>query len=389
MIFAVNFTGNIEARALVWGNSINYVIITPMIKKLIIGVVVVAFIIVALLAGRTTSEHTSDTSGDAQTIKIGVVGPMTGGASVYGTNLAKGAQLALNTLGKTKHTYQLVFEDDGTNPAQAASAAQKLINVEKVKAILTVTSGTGNAVKPIATNAKVPQICLCSDTRVADNGYNFTNILLANDETAAWLKEAKDKGVKTIAVLGQNQPGFNLLLQALRDQATSTGIIIVYDERIEPSIKDFKTSIAKARATKPDLFLIGFFPPQLDIIGQEMKTLGVTNIAGVATFSIGADPSLFNDKWYSDASLSSPAFADEFTKAFPDTRFNVRVAPYAFDSFNMLVEGFESGSVLTHLLDMTKYPGKAGNLTKEKGTSSFRAPIGIWEIKDGKPVQLK
>jgi ABC-type branched-subunit amino acid transport system substrate-binding protein len=357
-------------------------------KKIIWGVIVIIIIILAIWAGRTTPEYKASLLAP-QTIKIGIIGPMTGGASVYGTNLAKGAQLALDSMGKTKNTYQLVFEDDGTNPAQAASAAQKLVNVEKVQAILTVTSGTGNAVKPIAANAKIPQICLCSDTRVADGAYNFTNILMADDETGTWLKEAKARGVKTIAVLGQNQPGFNLLLQALRDQATSSGITIVYDERIEPSIKDFKTSIAKARAAKPDLFLIGFFPPQLDIIGQELRALGVTNIAGVATFSIGADPSLFNGRWYSDASLSSPAFADEFTKAFPDTRFNVRVAPYAFDSFNLLVNGFESGSVLDYLLNTTSYAGKAGNLTKLKAASSFRAPIGIWEIKDGKPVQVK
>jgi ABC-type branched-subunit amino acid transport system substrate-binding protein len=359
-------------------------------KKIIWGIVIIIIIIVvAILASRTPSTDQPAPVGQAQVIKIGVIGPMTGGAAVYGTNLAKGAQLALTSIGTTKNTYQLVFEDDGTNPAQAASAAQKLVNVEKVQALLTVTSGTGNAVKPIAANAKIPQICLCSDTRVADGAYNFTNILMADDETRTWLNEAKARGVKTIAVLGQNQPGFNLLLQALRDQATSTGITIVYDERIEPSIKDFKTSIAKARATKPDLFLIGFFPPQLDIIGQELKTLGVTNIAGVATFSIGADPALFNGRWYSDASLSSPAFADEFIKAFPDTRFNVRVAPYAFDSFNLLVNGFESGDVLGYLLGVTSYPGKAGNLTKAKSSSSFRAPIGIWEIKDGKPVQLK
>ncbi len=357
-------------------------------KKIIIGAIIVILIILAVMAGRTTSEYKASLLAP-QTIKIGVIGPMTGGAAVYGTNLAKGAQLALDLIGKTRNTYQLVFEDDGTNPAQAASAAQKLVNVEKVQAILTVTSGTGNAVKPIAANAKIPQICLCSDARVADATYNFTNILMADDETAAWLAEAKSRGVKSVAVLGQNQPGFNLLLQALRDQATSSGITIAYDERIDPSIKDFKTSIAKARLVQPDLFLIGFFPPQIDIIGQELKTLGVTNVAGIATFSIGADPSLFNGKWYSDASLASPSFADEFSKKFPDIRFNVRVAPYAFDSFTMLVNGFESGDVLGYLLNTTSYPGKAGNLTKTRGTSSFRAPIGIWEIKDGKPVQVK
>ncbi len=355
-------------------------------KKIIIGIIVVIFIILAIWSSNRSS---SPATTQGQVIKIGIIGPMTGGASVYGTNLAKGVDLALKQLGTTKNTYQLLVEDDGTNPAQAASAAQKLINVEKVQAVLTVTSGTGNAVKPIAAGAKIPQICLCSDTRVADGQYNFTNILMADDEGRTWVNEAIARGAKNVAIIRQNQPGFNLLVDGVLASASTSGIKIVYDEKHEPTIKDFNTSIAKARATKPDLILVGFFPPQVDIIGQQLKSLGVTNVAGIATFSIAANPSLFNDRWYTDASLSDAAFADEFTKTYPDIRFNVRVAPYAYDSLKLLVNGFESGSVLDYLLNTTSYPGKAGTLTKEKGTSSFRSPIGVWEIKDGKPVQVK
>lgn len=357
-------------------------------KKIGWGVVVV-IIIVLIIIGVTRGQKTSETQSDQRTIKIGLIGPLTGGASVYGTNLVKGVQLALKDLGATKNKYELLIEDDGTNPAQSASAAQKLINVDKVDAIISVTSGTGNAIKPIATAAKVVQLCLCSDSTVADGKYNFTNIILPGDEAAKWLAEAKATGVKKIAILAQNQPGFNLLIDNLTKLATSSGITIVFNDRSEPTIKDFNTVIAKARATKPDLILVGYFPPQLDIIGQELKSLGVTNFAGMATFSIGADPALFNGHWYSDASLSDPKFADEFTAAFPETRFNVRVAPYAFDSLNLLVNGFEAGSVPSYLLRLTNYAGKAGNLTKNAGEAYFHAPVGIWKIEAGKPVQVK
>lgn len=356
----------------------SYYYYSIMNKKIVAGIIVVVIIIILVAINKPKSD----------TIKIGIVAPLTGGATVYGTNLVKGAELALKDLKGTKNKYELVIEDDTTNPATSASAAQKLISVDKVQAILSVTSGTGNAVKAIAASAKIPQICLCSDSRVAD-GNSFTNILLAPDETKVWLQEAKARGVKTIAILGQNQSGFNLILDSLRAQVDSEGIKIVYDEKFEATIRDFSTSIAKARAAKADLILAGFFPPQIDVIGQQFKNLGATNVAGIASFSIGADPSLFNNRWYSDASLSDPAFADVFTKAYPDTRFNVRVAPYAYDSLNLLVNGFESGNVTKYLLDTTSYSGKAGTATKKAGESSFHSPIGIWEIRDGKPVQLK
>lgn len=349
----------------------------------IIKIVVGLLIIILVVWGVSVSKKS-----EVRVVKIGIVAPMTGGASVYGVNLVKGAELALADLSSTKNKYELVIEDDGTNPATAASAAQKLINVDKVKAVLSVTSGTGNAVKTIAKTAGIPHICLCSDSTVGD-GTSFTNILLAPDETKVWLTEAQSMGIKTIAILGQNQPGYNLILDSLRAQVSNFGIKIVYDEKIEPTVKDFNTNIAKAQATKPDLLLIGFFPPQLDIIGQQLKNLKITNIAGIATFSIGADPTLFNGRWYTDASLSDPAFAKKFSAAYPDTRFNVRVAPYAYDSLNLLVSALETGNPVKYLLDTTSYSGKAGIATKKAGEASFHSPIGVWKIEEGKPVQVK
>lgn len=355
-------------------------------KKPLFAVIAIVAIILIVWA----LQEKKPAASDRQTIKIGIVAPLTGGASVYGTNLVKGAQLALKNMSKnTKYDYVLVIEDDGTNPAHSASAAQKLANADKVQAILSVTSGTGNAVKPIATTAKIPHICLCSDNKVGDGAYNFTNILMPADETLVWLKEASSKGVKTVALIAQNQPGYNQIVDSLKAQASSAGISIIYDEKVEPTVKDFNTNIAKARASKPDLIFVGFFPPQIDIIGQQLKNLNVTNFAGIASFSIGASPELFNGRWYSDASLADPAFADQFMKEYPETRFNVRVAPYAYDSFNMLVNGFEAGSPTKYLSDLESYPGKAGSLTKKAGGASFHAPIGIWEIREGKPMQLK
>jgi len=347
--------------------------------------ILVALLIIVLAGFAILSTRNSD----PKIIKIGIVAPLTGGASVYGTNLVKGAELAIKELVGNENKYELVIEDDATNPAMSASAAQKLINIDKVQGIISVTSGTGNAIKSIVQTTNTPHICLCSDSRVADGIASFTNILLAPDETKVWLTEAQSKGIKTVAILGQNQSGYNLILDSLRAQVADFGITIVYDEKFEPTIKDFNTSIAKVQAKKPDLVLIGFFPPQLDIIGQQLKNLNVTNIAGIATFSIGADPKLFNNKWYTDASLSDTAFAQTFTTEYPDTRFNVRVAPYAYDSLNIMVKAIDSGKPIQYLLDTTSYSGKAGVATKNKGEASFHSPIGIWEIQDGKPVQLK
>ena len=61
--------------------------------------------------------------------------------------------------------------------------------------------------------------------------------------------------------------------------------------------------------------------------------------------------------------------------------------PYAYDSFRMLVEGFESGQdVLNYIRDMTEYRGTAGKITKQAGSGNFRSAPAVWVIRNGKPA---
>jgi hypothetical protein len=60
---------------------------------------------------------------------------------------------------------------------------------------------------------------------------------------------------------------------------------------------------------------------------------------------------------------------------------------YAYDSFAMLVQAFESGqNTLTYIRAMTEYSGTAGRITKEAGTGNFRSAPAVWVISKGRPV---
>jgi ABC-type branched-subunit amino acid transport system substrate-binding protein len=326
--------------------------------------------------------------GPQETIKIGVVAPLTGPGAVFGTAMVKGVQLALLDLKDTKHKYELVIQDDGTNPGTAASAAQKLINIDKVQAILTSTSGTGNAVSPLAEKAKIPHICIgCSDMRIATGTYNYTATVQVDDEAEVWIAEAQKRGVKTIAMLSQNHPGVNANTDATIAVAKSKGVSIVFDERFDASNRDFKTIISKAIQTKADLYYPQSFPPAIDILGQELKNVGVTAMAGQAgSFTIGAKPEIYNGQWYTEA-VSAPAFGDRFARTYPDVRFNVRMAPFGYEMLKILVDGFEGGEdVAAYLAGVTKYDGIV-KIYKTNG-NFFRSNPGVWTIEVGKPKLL-
>lgn len=353
-----------------------------MSKQTWIGIIV---IIIIAIGGYYYSQNSKPTPVAGEPFKIGIVAPLTGPGAVFGNALVKGMEMAKEDLGKTKNTYEFVIEDDGSNSGQSASAAQKLINIDKVKAIITTTAGTGNAVKPIAVSAKIPHICICSDSSVADAGYNFTNSLLPEEETSGWVVEASKRNIKTIAMLTQIQPGINAIADALKVKAEAEGMKIVYAERFAPETKDFRTMIGKAQAIKPDIYFVLSFPPSLDIIGQQLADLKVQNISSAAAFAISAKPELFEGKWFTDGAVKDISFRKRFEAKYPDIRFNVRTAPYGYDTFNMLVQGFEKGGdIVSYLHDLDSYSGQVGKINQLGSNGNFRSDPVLWIMKNGK-----
>ncbi len=347
------------------------------LAKWILGIIII-IIIITIVA--TNSRKSVD-----NVIKIGVVAPLTGSASIFGKSYVGAIKLAQEDLTDTKKTYEVIIEDDGSNPGQAASAAQKLINIDKVQAILSMSSGTGNAIKSIATANKIPHICGCTDTTVANAEYNFTDLVSNDAEAKVWYTEAFKRGIHSIALISQNHPGLVPLAAAMKKNAPEYGVTIVHEEKWEPTTSDFKTIIAKTKATKPDVFFVMGFPPGMDIVGQELRNMGISSIGTSAGFGVSAKPELYEGLWYEDAGITNISFRDRFEAKFPDIRFNVRSAPFGYDSYKMVINGLESGMDLNkYLSSLTTFDGIAGTTTQVIGSRNFYATPRLWIIKNGK-----
>ncbi len=100
--------------------------------------------------------------------KIGFEGEMTGPLSMYGQPLAHGHQFAIDYLnkvlypngmpiGKDRYHFELVVEDDGSNPSEAPLAAQRLLD-KGVFAMITVLGSWIEPVYPKLAEMKVPMI---------------------------------------------------------------------------------------------------------------------------------------------------------------------------------------------------------------------------------------
>ena len=103
-----------------------------------------------------------DTSGDASgaaggTFTIGVIGPLTGGNAIYGTNVANAAQIAvdeINALGGDVQ-FSLISEDDTGDAETAVNAYNALMDQGMQILLGTVTTGPALAVVPYAYEERV------------------------------------------------------------------------------------------------------------------------------------------------------------------------------------------------------------------------------------------
>ena len=349
---------------------------------------VAALVIVALgMAGSSPSvqQHSLGSDLSAAPIKIGVVATTRGPAGLLGRSFLKSIQLASEERTGTRYRYELAIEAI-PSPDQAEPAIRKLIETERVDALIVAMSMSGEIVKPYAAAAKIPFFCICSVGSLGDELYTFTTMPLAEDEASLWVAEAQRRGIKRIARFTQDFPSIDNHVRAIKADAAKTGIGFVYEDRFPATTTDFRAQIAAAQAAAPDLFYVEGFNPALDILGGQLRAAGVRNLASVVAFSISEAANVFEGGWYTD-SYVSPAFKTRLEQRYPGERLATHMMPYAYDSYRLLVDAFESGTdPLTYIRNMTEFQGTAGIITKAAGTGNFRSAPAVWQITNGRPA---
>jgi ABC-type branched-subunit amino acid transport system substrate-binding protein len=328
---------------------------------------------------------------DAETIKIGAIAPLEGPAAGLGESFLQAVTVSVDTLGTTENRYELVVADGGTTEAETEQAARDLID-QGVDAVVGAISATGQVVQPIATEAQVPYICVCSIPTIGDGVYSFTNIPLAEDEANVWVAEAQRRGIERIAIFAQNNPSIDRHVALLKDQAQSAGMTIVYENRFDAGTTEFRSAIIEAVDAAPDVYFVEGYEPSLSALGTQLNAVEQTRpgteirVASIVALAASQDRSIFEGAWYTDSALANDDVLDQFDAAYPDAQFVTHTMAYGYDSVRMIVDAFESGQdPVEYLRNLTEYDGSAVPITRDPTTGNFRSEPVVWEIRDGQP----
>jgi ABC-type branched-subunit amino acid transport system substrate-binding protein len=346
-----------------------------------------ALLLIALVgAGVYTSYKKSILTNENSIIKIGVIVPMEGRGKQLIKSFLEAVELAKDDLSKTKtkYKYEVVIQNSGNSPAETKQAIKKLIEEEKINALVGGISAMGGIVKPFVKAAKIPHVCVCSVKEVGDGKFNFTNIPIALDEAQKWIEEAKKRRHKSIVIINQDYPSVRGHVSMLKQEAARTGIKVLYHKEFPETQKDFSAIVDSAKVYAPDIYFISGFPPGIDSLGSVLKKNNISNVSSIVALSMGAKLNLFEGFWYTDSYVDS-TFMQKFKTKYPNTKFVTHMMPYAYDSFWMIVRAFESGDAINYLRDLKEFPGTAGVITKEEGSGNYRSVPAIWTIERGEP----
>jgi len=221
----------------------------------------------------------------AEDVKIGFAGPMTGAQAHYGKDFQNGITLAVEEENATKPViggkpvhFVLDAQDDQADPRTGTTVAQKLVD-DGIKGMLGhFNSGTTIPASRIYANAGIPQIAMATAPEYTQQGFKTTFRMMTSDTqqgSVAGTFAVKSLGVKKIAVVDDRTAYGQGLADQFAKAAKAAGGTIIDREYTNDKAVDFKSILTKLKAQNPDLIYFGGADSQAGPMVKQMKSLGI------------------------------------------------------------------------------------------------------------------
>jgi ABC-type branched-chain amino acid transport systems, periplasmic component len=312
-------------------------------SQLLLTILAIAVFLSACSTGSPATpaepEPQADGEKTGETLKIGVVSPMSGPGATAGKYITNGVKLIEEKLkaeggllvGDTRYPIEFVYEDNEAKEETTTNVYQKLINQDKVIAIVGPDMSKAIlAAGPIAQSAGVVAVGTFTTneavTQVGD--YIFRACFIDPFQGRAAAKYAWDAGYKTAAVIYNNADAYSKGLYENFELAfTELGGKVVEVQAYSGSdIKDYNVQLTKIKAANPEVVFIPNMFTEIPLQVRQARELGITapfvggdsmdapEVAQLAGFE-----NIAGTAYVSAFSPDNPdPVAQEFVKAFND-----------------------------------------------------------------------
>ena len=362
---------------------------------------------------------------------IGEYGSLTGGDADFGQSTKKGVELAMDDLAASSQgkigglTVRTVVEDDQGKPEEAATAVQKMINQDRVIAVIgEVASGRSMFGGPPCQQAGVPMISPSSTnpkvTQIGD--FIFRMCFIDPFQGTVMAKfTSENLKLKKVAILTDLKNEYSVgLTQFFKEAFTQRGGTIVAEQSYSSGDQDFRAQLTALKAKNPEAIYLPGYYTEAGLIARQARELGIKA------------PILGGDGWESDQligiggdALEGCYYSNHFAVDNPEPRLQAFVKKHeakygqgpnaitglAYDAANVLFQSLQKlaeqdpavfkGLSSSHagsadrktaeqklrdiIATTTNFPGVTGNITLDEHRNASK-PAVVLAIKGGKKI---
>jgi len=372
----------------------------------IVAILVLALGAWALATRRADAPKTEAPAQVAESVKFGFVGPLTGDVSSIGTVARAAAELAVEEVnaagGVLGKPLVMIYEDGKCNATVATNAVNKLINSDKVTAIVGGLCSTETAAfGPSAMDAKKIVMSYGSSAPgLSQLGQYFFRDYPSDAFQGKFAAEyAYDVlGARKVSIVYHISEWGTGIKNVFSARFKELGGEILTEDGTSQDGRDYRTILAKVKSANPDIIYMPMYPDGGTIAVRQAYDLGIrkTILGGDAW----ADPKFQGavsgkgDILLTEAVGSWP---DDFVKKIMDRTGGTEVTigtPHAYDAVKILAQTINTiGSVdpdkiQAALRDVT-YDGVSGTIDFDQNGDVTVANYVVKKIVNGKAEVVK
>ena len=342
-------------------------------------------------------------------ILVGYYGDLSGRTASFGQSTRNGVDMAADEINKAGgvngRRVRIIVEDDQGEPNKAATVVSKLVNQDKVHAILgEVASSNSLAAAPKAQEARVPMISPSSTnpavTQVGDYIFRVCFIDPFQGEVMAKFAFNNLKARRAAVLYDFNSDYSRGLHQFFTRSFKALGGEIVSERSYTQGDRDFSGQLTAIRSANPDVIYVPGYYGEVGVIANQTKQLGITA------------PLLGGDGWDSPqlwqlggAALNGDYISNHYSVDDPSpairkfvadyqARYNMQpdaLAALGYDSMRVLADaiqraGTTDGAKLRDAIAQTNnFAGVTGLITIDKDRNAVK-PAVVLKLQDQKFV---
>ena len=342
------------------------------------------------------------------TVKLGFIGPISGGNAQQGLGAKNGFLLAIDQWNATPGVpfkVQGVVLDDASDPQTGVSAALKLVNDrDMVGAIGHWNSPVALATLPVFNRVQMPFIVWGAiGPKITDQNFPNTTrvtptLVNENKPLATWA--ATGLNAKKIAIIADTSDYGRANLSSFGQFFKAEKGSIVAEESYPVGTTDFRSILTKVKSLNPDAVYFGGVITEAGIVRKQMAELGMKQpmlgISGMFDPQLIqiAGPAADGTIVGTPKSQTNPKL-DAMQKAYTAKAYAESESPYtkyAYDATGILLQslkaaGTKDKAAIAKTIRAISYDGVTGKVTFDaNGQTQVPVELQLHEVKDGKWV---